>query len=170
MSNTKSVSVPIFDIKDDTYVYRYGMTIKELREEIQYKIASVNIKQNQTVQMSKDPWDTDDDEAMKDDEDIVEENEQTDTEEWDITFNGNPLFRQPQDWSKWMTAGSEGVGGTGHLPTEWNDEEIKSSFYTPTWPTEAEKTKPKCEHKTTRDVELIFTTATECVDCGERLK
>lgn len=155
--------IPFFEVKDDTLIYRYGMTIKELREEIQYKIASVNVRYEPTIQMSSG-------DSSDGEDEIIEENEQIDTDEWEINLAGNPLYRQPQDWSKWFSLAPEDIEGTGHMPTEWTDEENKSP-YTTKWAKDVvESIKPKCEHKFTRDVELIFTVATECIDCGERLK
>lgn len=160
MSNKKDNENVTIHIPDDSYIYRYGMTIKELREQIQYKIASVTVSYPSTIQMS----------SGSDEDQLIEENEQIDNEEWDVELNNNPLFNQPQDWSKWLTLAPEDVQGTGHVPNEWTDEELKNP-YTPSWANEVVKSlKPKCEHKFTRDVELIFTTATECIDCGERLK
>ena len=99
-----------------------------------------------------------------------ENNVEFDNEEWDVDLYANPLFNQPQDWSKWFSLAPEDIQGTGHIPNEWTDEELKNP-YTPSWANEVvQSLKPKCEHKFTRDVELIFTTATECIDCGERLK
>ena len=162
------------EIPDDAYVYRYGMTIKELREQIQerlmkstmapgaspYNITSVSVKFAPTIQMS----------SAKDQDEISEEEEQIDSDEWEVDVSNNPLYNQPRDWSKWFTLAPEDVKGTGHIPTEWDDEEVKTT-YTPSWANEVvDNLKPKCEHKFTRDVELIFTTATECIDCGERLK
>ena len=160
MSNKKDNQNATIHIPDDAYIYRYGMTVKELREQIQYKISSVTVSYPSTIHMS----------SGSDEDQLIEENEQIDNEEWDVDLYANPLFNQPQDWSKWFSLAPEDIQGTGHIPNEWTDEELKNP-YTPSWANEVvQSLKPKCEHKFTRDVELIFTTATECIDCGERLK
>lgn len=164
-----------FSISEDTYLSRYGMTVAELRNKIKYKIALVTLNGQPVTQMSMNPydpygWDDDDDEALpvtnSNNEEIIEENEQTDTEEWDVSLNSNPLFTQPKDWTGYFSLDQDDVSGA---PSEWMDEET-GKIYTPSWSKQPPVTEPACEHKKTRNVELIFTVATECVDCGKRLK
>jgi hypothetical protein len=144
-------------IPDDAYVYKYGMTIKEIREQIQYKIASVNVSFHPASAVSISG-------AGKDDEEIEEEDEQTDSSAWDLYFPYGNLSSSQE------SKDSSRPSDEDERTSEWDDEEVNRP-YRPSWAKEiVTDHKPLCQHKKTRDVELIFTVATECVDCGERLK
>ena len=144
-------------IPDDAYVYKYGMTIKEIREQIQYKIASINVSFHPASAVSISG-------TGKDNDELEEENEQTDTDAWDLYFPYGNLSNT--QWPKDSSESSD----KDERDTEWDDEEVNRP-YRPSWAKEiVADHKPQCQHKKTRDVELIFTVATECVDCGERLK
>jgi hypothetical protein len=139
------------EIPDDAYVYKYGMTIKEIREQIQYKIASINVNFSPVAAVAA---------AGGKDDDTEEDDEQIDTDAWDLYF---PYRHFPSNSPK----DSDESTDKDERSTEWDDEEINRP-YRPSWAKEPPSL--KCQHKVTRDVELIFTVATECVDCGERLK
>jgi hypothetical protein len=156
-------------IEDDMFIYRYGMTVKELREHIQYKIGMIDVKfeklDNSNIEMSSTNG------SGQDIEDEIEEEElEKDDEEWTYTPFGTAKIQSPDDdHSALGPSDPKGVRGTAHLP-DWDDDQIGQE-YQPSW-FQKKETVPEttCEHKHTRDVELIFTTATECVDCGHRLK
>lgn len=156
-------------IEDDAYIYRYGMTVKELREHIQYRIGMIEVKfeksDSSNIQMSSNVGSGQDIE-----DEIEEELLEKDEEEWTYTPFGTTSIQSLDDEHSILELSDpKGDQETAHLP-DWNNNEIGQE-YQPSW-FQKKETIPQnvCEHKHTRDVELIFTTATECIDCGDRLK
>lgn len=154
-------------ISDDAYIYRYGMTVKEIREKIKYKLGEVKVmfkmEDRNAVHMSGSS-------SQPLEEEMEEELSDVDDEEWTYTpFGNSHVYLPDDDWSSLGPSNPGDVQGTGHLP-DWDDSQIGEE-YQPSW-FQKEETLPEkvCEHTRTRQVELIFTTATECIDCGHRLK